>query len=115
MESFPQEWKEKQVLQGWQLLNHDMLPSGEGGYGKVYKIAKEDTGETAALKWIRIKTDSKQQMSEAHRRLSTEIKVMYDMSSVPQIVHIQDYAIMDNEDELCVDALIRMELSLIHI
>lgn len=109
MESFPQEWKEKQVLQGWQLLNHDMLPSGEGGYGKVYKIAKEDTGETAALKWIRIKTDSKQQMSEAHRRLSTEIKVMYDMSSVPQIVHIQDYAIMDNEDELCVDALIRME------
>ena len=100
MESFPQEWKEKQVLQGWQLLNHDML---------VYKIAKEDTGETAALKWIRIKTDSKQQMSEAHRRLSTEIKVMYDMSSVPQIVHIQDYAIMDNEDELCVDALIRME------
>ena len=50
MESFPQEWKEKQVLQGWQLLNHDMLPSGEGGYGKVYKIAKEDTGETAALK-----------------------------------------------------------------
>ena len=48
MESFPQEWKEKQVLQGWQLLNHDMLPSVEGGYGKVYKIAKEDTGETAA-------------------------------------------------------------------
>ena len=115
MESFPQEWKEKQVLQGWQLLNHDMLPSGEGGYGKVYKIAKEDTGETAALKWIRIKTDSKQQMSEAHRRLSTEIKVMYDMSSVPQIVHIQDYAIMDNEDELCVDALVESFVMTCHV
>ena len=40
MESFPQEWKEKQVLQGWQLLNHDMLPSGEGGYGRCTKSPK---------------------------------------------------------------------------
>ena len=101
---------------------------GEGSYGKVYQLRKENFGIVAngALKVLRIprsNSDVKDALSQGMDEQSVtgyfkgiveefmrEVAVMSDMKSHPNIVGCQDYAIVAHEGSMGWDILIRMDL-----
>jgi len=100
---------------------------GEGSFGKVYKISREDWGQKyeSALKLIRIpqsENDIKETKTiglddesvEAYfedyvNNIVKEIELMYKVKGNSNIVNYEDHMIVSNEDAIGWDILIRME------
>lgn len=101
---------------------------GEGSYGRVYRVAREDiTGRyESAVKHIRIPL-SNAELKEAQLfctdaaslthyfediavRIVNEVRVMYTLRGQRNIVTYEDHAIFHEENSLQWDVLIRMEL-----
>ena len=100
---------------------------GEGSYGKVYKVVREEHGYTytSAVKIITI--PSKEQYREAIssfgddtdtlknyfegmvENILSEINLLYRLRGSPNIVVYEDHMVIRKEDELGWDILIRME------
>jgi len=101
---------------------------GEGSYGKVYKIIREEHGFTdqSALKIIQIPKNSAELnsvRSEGHDDFSirtyfesivkdfvNEIKIMASLKGMTNIVSIEDYKVVERSSEIGWDIYIRMEL-----
>jgi len=100
---------------------------GQGSYGKVYKISKEEWGYKyeSALKIISIPT--KEQYNEAISTLGkdekllrhyfedavkgiiNEIVMLYNLRGNSNIVSYEDHTVEEHQDEIVWDILIRME------
>jgi len=113
--SFWPDWKVGQIL-------------GEGSFGKVYKAVREDHSlrSEAAIKLISVpsgigelKALRAEGMSEEETRgyiegivndFINEIKLMETMKGVSNIVSVEDYKIIEKENEFGWEIFIRMEL-----
>lgn len=101
---------------------------GEGSYGRVYRISREDIGGRyeSAVKHIRI-PKSDLEVSNAKNvgmddksmslyfgdmagKIINEIKAMYSLRGIPHIVAYEDHAIFHEGNSLQWDVFIRMEL-----
>ena len=114
----------KTVLGGWTIEKE----LGEGGYGKVYALKKEDFGITirSALKVMRIPTSQAEVRSALSEGMDPdsvttmykqivddlvkEIAILSSLKSHPNIVRYEDHKVEKQEDGIGWDILIRMEL-----
>ena len=114
----------KKVFGDWEII----AEIGEGSYGKVYQLRKENFGISAngALKVIQIPrshADVKDALSQGMDEQSVtsyfkgvadelmrEVAVMSDMKSHPNVVGCQDYDIIPHTGGIGWDILIRMDL-----
>lgn len=114
----------KKVFGDWEIV----AEIGEGSYGKVYQLRKENFGISAngALKVIQIPrshADVKDALSQGMDEQSVtsyfkgvadelmrEVAVMSDMKSHPNVVGCQDYDIIPHTGGIGWDILIRMDL-----
>lgn len=112
------------VLDGWEICR--LL--GEGAYGKVFEVQKDNYGvkTMSALKVIRIpqsSSDIRSALSEGMDEQSVtsyfhgfveeimhEIAVMSTVKDHPNIVSYEDHHVVEYPDEVRWDILIRMEL-----
>ena len=117
----------KQYEPLWGTWHVDSL-LGEGSYGKVYKVRKEEFGKTyeAAVKIISIPQseaelrqakndglDSVSAKSYFHAFVTDivqEIALMNEFRGNSNIVSLEDHKVIEKEDEIGWDILIRMEL-----
>ncbi|MDR1204697.1 MAG: protein kinase [Peptococcaceae bacterium] len=101
---------------------------GEGSFGKVYKVHKEEFGQVyySAVKIISIpqnETDLRQMRSEGMDDASArsyyqalvsdiiqEIRLMSDFRGNSNIVSFEDHKVIERQEEIGWDILIRMEL-----
>jgi len=101
---------------------------GEGGFGKVFAIEREDFGQTytAALKAITIpqskselndslssglsKADAKGYFEDVVKGLTAEISLMSKLKGNSNIVSYEDHMVVEHEEGIGWDILIRMEL-----
>lgn len=107
---------------------HTVELIGRGAFGEVYKVKREELGETfySAVKVIRIPHDTeeiKELMDEGHtsqsiryyyesiaKGLMNEIKVLEILKSAGNVVNIEEFEIHERTDSVGWDAYIRMEL-----
>ena len=101
---------------------------GEGSYGKVYRIRREEFGERyyAAMKWIPLPASQSEIVSMRRegmndavireyynsrvRDMQSEIKLMNSLRGTSHVVSFEDHAFIRRENEIGWDILIRMEL-----
>lgn len=101
---------------------------GEGGFGKVYKVKREEFGYVsyAAVKVIQIPKDESEAKElqnsgmdyasiqnyyeDVVKKLINEIKIMATLKTSDHIVSIEDYDIVKNELKIGWTVYIRMEL-----
>ena len=107
---------------------HTVEPIGRGAFGEVYKIKREELGETfySAVKVIGIPND-KQEIQELMnegqtssfiryyyesiaKNLMNEIKVLEKLKSAGNVVNIEEFEIQERKEEVGWDVYIRMEL-----
>lgn len=84
---------------------------GKGTFGQVYEILRNDlgTGYKCALKVLQYEADeSDPGLEEFVRSVSREIDMMMQLKGAPNIVTIEDYAVLRNQGSRTI--LIRMEL-----
>ncbi len=107
---------------------HTVELIGRGAFGEVYKVKREELGETfySAVKVIQIPRDdsevreflSEGQTSQSIRfyyesiakGLMNEIKVLEQLKSAGNVVNIEEFEILEKEDGIGWDVYIRMEL-----
>ena len=107
---------------------HTVELIGRGAFGEVYKVKREELGETfySAVKVIRIPHDTeeiKELMDEGYtsqsiryyyesiaKGLMNEIKVLEILKSAGNVVNIEEFEIHERTDSVGWDAYIRMEL-----
>ena len=100
---------------------------GAGGFGSVYKIKREEFGEThySALKHIHIPQDDsetrqlfddgesenfvREYYKSAVENIYNEIKLMAKLKGTSHIVSYEDHMITENTDKIGYDIFIRME------
>lgn len=104
---------------------------GEGSYGRVYKIYKDDWGfkYQSALKHIEIPTKDqykeatssldhrdesslKEYFKDAVKNMVNEIRLMYTLRGTRNIICYEDHAVHEKEGEVGWDLLIRMEYAM---
>lgn len=113
-----------QLFEGW----HVVRLLGEGGFGSVYEIEREEFGVKmrSALKVISIpknKGDVNEVMSEGMdeksasnyfreyvEELSSECSIMLKLKGNSNIVSFEDYKVVEHKGEIGWDILIRMEM-----
>ncbi|HNW87246.1 MAG TPA: DUF6273 domain-containing protein [Candidatus Limiplasma sp.] len=101
---------------------------GEGSYGKVFRIRREEMEKTtyAALKWITLpknrseldeyrteglmENDVQRLYRESVHRFREEIDLMSQLRGNSHIVNYEDHLILERKNEIGWDILIRMEL-----
>lgn len=101
---------------------------GKGGFGSVYKVKREtfDSVSYGAVKVIKIPSDEmevdemtssglsqesiKHYFKDMVQQLHSEIKLMEKLKSANNVVHIEDYDIIENEEGIGWTVYIRMEL-----
>ena len=107
---------------------HTVEPIGKGTFGEVYKVKREEFGETfySAVKVIGIPND-KQEIQELMnegqtssfiryyyesiaKNLMNEIKVLEKLKSAGNVVNIEEFEIQERKEEVGWDVYIRMEL-----
>ena len=111
------------VFPGWKVI----ALVGEGSFGKVYKCAKNELGIeiTAALKVISIPQNKSEIATIRHEGMSdeaarsyfqdmvddftNEIKVMLALKGAPNVVTVENYKIVEHQDEIGWDIYIFME------
>lgn len=113
-----------QIWPNWTTVNE----IGEGAFGKVYKVKREDLGNVSysAVKVMHIPKDNSE-INDLHRsgmdfdsihtyfedmvkNLLNEIQIMESLKSATNIVAIEDYQVVNRKDEISWDIYIRMEL-----
>ena len=113
-----------QIWPNWTTVNE----IGEGAFGKVYKVKREDLGNVSysAVKVMHIPKDNSE-INDLHRsgmdfdsihtyfedmvkNLLNEIQIMESLKSASNIVVIEDYQIIPRNKEIGWDIYIRMEL-----
>ena len=112
------------LFEGWHVIRF----LGEGSYGKVYEIEREEFGTKiqSALKVISIpknKNDIKELMTEGMDEESAsmyfrgfvedfvrECQIMSNLKGNSFIVSFEDYKVVEHKDEIGWDILIRMEM-----
>ncbi len=100
---------------------------GEGSFGRVYRISREEMGQqyVAAVKLITIPSDEQyreaenslghdeatlnQYFEDVIKRLVNEIKVLYSLSGNTNIINYQDHQVIKRAGRVGWDVLIRME------
>ena len=115
----------KKIWPEWEL---DDKPLGSGSYGTVYRAVRRDNGveSTAAIKVISVPLNTSEIDSLRSEGLDEnatrthlknvvddyvrEIKLMESMKGMQNIVSIEDYKVIEKEDEIGWYILIRMEL-----
>jgi len=115
-----------QLNQIWPEWKIDTL-LGEGSFGKVYKLVREEHGITvySAVKIISVPKDSSQLLTLRSEGLSDEnaktyfqgvvndfvkeIKLMEDMKGNSNIVSVEDFKVLEKTDGIGWDIYIRME------
>ena len=113
-----------QVLDGWRVA--DKL--GEGSYGAVYRIEREEAGHTfrAAMKVIRVpqsdtelqneldngstRAQAKAFFADKVRRIADEFIIMDKLKGTSNIVSCEELKIIEHKNAIGWDILIRMEL-----
>jgi serine/threonine protein kinase len=116
--------KNGSLFDGW----HVVRPIGEGGFGSVYEIEREEFGVKmrSALKVISIpknRNDVSELMSEGMdeqsasnyfreyvEELSSECSLMLKLKGNSNIVSFEDYKVVEHKGEIGWDILIRMEI-----
>ena len=101
---------------------------GEGGFGKVYRIYREEFGTRyyAAMKWISLPTSQteinelrasgldeagiRRHYENSVRDLQSEINLMSSLRGLGHIVSYEDHVFIPRRNEIGWDILIRMEL-----
>ena len=101
---------------------------GEGGFGKVYRIYREELGTRyyAAMKWLPLPADPneiitlrgtglndesiRRHYEDSVRALQSEINLMSSLRGFTHIVSYEDHALIPRRGEIGWDVLIRMEL-----
>jgi len=114
----------KKVWPKWEIVSK----LGEGGFGKVYKVKRETFGEVTygAVKVIKIPNSPSEyeELTESGMdatsvtsyfrnqvsQLLDEIRTMEKMKSASHIVTIEDFEVVENEEEFGWTIYIRMEL-----
>jgi len=112
------------VFPGWSIVER----IGEGSFGKVYKVKREEHGFTdyAAVKVISIpqsdaelnsliadgynETSARSYFESIVTDVVGEIKLMVSMKGTTNIVSIEDYRVIEKSGEIGWDIYIRMEL-----
>ena len=112
------------IWPGWKVVEQ----IGQGAFGKVYKVKKEAYGQTAysAVKVIKIPAVAEEVeemtrsgMTEAYiqdyyqdltSQMLNEISLMEKMKYARNIVAIEDWEVIENEDRISRTVYIRMEL-----
>ena len=112
------------IWPGWQI--EELI--GQGAYGKVYRIRRDEMGERyyAALKVIEIPADDAEvqaliTMGMDHlsirdyfegtaRSITNEIKLMESLKSAPNVVYIEEHYLEEHKDGIGWTILLRMEL-----
>ena len=113
-----------QIWPNWTTVNE----IGEGAFGKVYKVKREDLGNVSysAVKVMHIPKDNSEINDLYHsgmdfdsihtyfedmvQNLLNEIQIMESLKSATNIVAIEDYQVVNRKDEISWDIYIRMEL-----
>lgn len=111
---------EKELASAWPQW-HITRTLGHGAFGDVYEIRRDEFGvpHYCALKTLRMDESVVRLMKKGHyddksaseaflRSASTEINIMEALKGAPNIVIIEDYALLQDGEELSI--LIRMEL-----
>ncbi len=122
---FPERIAALQPFWGTWLLD---APIGEGSYGKVYRIRREENGAVsyAALKWISLpqsqgdvrslqnegmsETDVRAYYLDMVRDLQNEVVLMNQLRGSSHVVSFEDCDFIERTREVGWDVLIRMEL-----
>ena len=112
----------------WPEWKIDPVPIGEGSFATVYEARHTEHGITirAAIKVISIpssRTDPDSlhldgydgEVTQSCLRgivedVTNEIKLMQTLRDVPNVVHIEDFRVLEKEDRIGWDILLRMEL-----
>ncbi len=118
-------FKTGDIVFGSWVISHEI---GEGSFGKVYSLMREDFGATytAALKVISVpqngsetKSLREEGMSEAEikdyfysvvQEIVKEFAIMAELKGTTNIVGYEDHQVISHEDGMGWDILIRMEL-----
>lgn len=113
-----------QVLDGWRVAEK----LGEGSYGAVYRIEREEAGHTfrAAMKVIRVpqsdtelqneldngstRAQAKAFFADKVRRIADEFIIMDKLKGTSNIVSCEELKIIEHKNAIGWDILIRMEL-----
>ena len=113
-----------QIWPNWTTVNE----IGEGAFGKVYKVKREDLGNVSysAVKVMHIPKYNSEINDLYHsgmdfdsihtyfedmvQNLLNEIQIMESLKSATNIVAIEDYQVVNRKDEISWDIYIRMEL-----
>ena len=125
MSDFPERIQSLQPFWGVWYLD---APLGEGGFGKVYRIYREEFGTRyyAAMKWLSLPAsqsevvtmrargmnddDIRRYLDQQVQELQSEIKLMSSLRGSSHIVSYEDHAFIRRNGEIGWDILIRMEL-----
>ncbi len=112
----------------WPDWKVDGRPLGSGSYGTVYKAVKNDHGveSCSAIKIISVPHDdneldtiksegiseegSKTMLGNVVKDFVNEIRIMESFKGTQNIVSVEDYKVVERENEIGWDILIRMEL-----
>ena len=107
---------------------HTEEPIGQGAYGRVFKVRREELGEVfySAVKVIRIPQDAgevREMISDGMtsqsiqsyyqsivKGLMNEIRVLETLKSAGNVVNIEEFEVREREDGIGWEVYIRMEL-----
>ena len=107
---------------------HTEEPHGQGAYGRVFKVRREELGEVfySAVKVIRIPQDAgeiREMISDGMtsqsiqsyyqsivKGLMNEIRVLETLKSAGNVVNIEEFEVREREDGIGWEVYIRMEL-----
>lgn len=120
-------YKKQEPFFGSWYFEKNQKEIGSGNFGKVYRIIRHDTnvrpsalkiitipGKSAELETLRFQGLNEQDIRQYYQEMAEDIKKEYELMSelkgCDNIVSCEDFKIIQSEDTICFDIMIRMEL-----